>query len=224
MARAFSGPTRTAPRSSKPPRPPLLRLRVFGARVGGALICLCSRIALSDGRAAVLVISTERAGKDLSLPDRAARLLAGLDRTAAIFSADGELIEASTAARKYLADRRDLEALGAEKLAREASLNGRADGELAGAPVTMLRLGAGATVTLLLAAGASAKTVSVPVPQAIAPEVVAPMPVVAPAPTPAPPPTATETPARRYPFRFVWQMDAPVSYTHLRAHETGRNL
>ena len=193
--------------------PRLERLRGFGARVGGALICLCSRIALSDGRAAVLVISTERAGKDLSLPDRAARLLAVFDRPAAIFSADGELIEASTAARKYLADRRDLEALGAEKLAREASLNGRADGELAGAPVTMLRLGAGATVTLLLAAGASAKTVSVPVPQAIAPEVVAPMPVVAPAPTPAPPPTATETPARRYPFRFVWQMDAQNRFT-----------
>jgi PAS domain S-box-containing protein len=187
--------------------PRLERLRGFGARIGGTLICLCSRIALADGRPAVLVVSTERAGKDLSLPDRAARLLAGLDRPAAIFSADGELIEATIAARKHLADKRDLAALDAEKLAREAALNGRADGELAGAPVTMLRLGAGATVTLLLATAASDKTAGAPAPEALAPEALAPMPVA------PPPPAAAETPTRRYPFRFVWQMDAQNRFT-----------
>src|ERR1019366_6171337 len=51
----------------------LERLRGFGAGFGGTLICLCSRIALADNSPAVLVVSTERAGKDLSLPDRAQR-------------------------------------------------------------------------------------------------------------------------------------------------------
>ena len=55
--------------------PRLERLRGFGASFGGTLICLCSRIALAenlaDNSAAVLVVSTERAGKDLSLPERA---------------------------------------------------------------------------------------------------------------------------------------------------------
>src|ERR1700690_4498593 len=74
--------------------PRLERLRGFGAGFGGTLICLFSRIALSDNSPAVLVVSTERAGKDLSLPDRAQRLLSDLDRPAAGFSAAGELMEA----------------------------------------------------------------------------------------------------------------------------------
>ena len=43
--------------------PRLERLRGFGASFGGALLCLCSRIALEDNSQAVLVVSTERAGK-----------------------------------------------------------------------------------------------------------------------------------------------------------------
>ena len=82
--------------------PRLERLRGFGARLGSTLICLCSRIALADNSSAVLVVSTERAGKDLSLPDRAQRLLADLERPAAIFTADGELIEAMPEAREML--------------------------------------------------------------------------------------------------------------------------
>src|SRR5476649_2099982 len=129
----------------------LERLRGFGASFGGTLICLCSRIALADNTAAILVVSTERAGKDLSLPERARRLLADFERPVAIFSADGELIDALPGARERFGDSRDLIALGAEKLAREASLNGQAAGEIRGAPVTLVRLGAGTTVTLLLA-------------------------------------------------------------------------
>ena len=184
--------------------PRLERLRGFGASVGGTLICLCSRIALADNSAAILIVSTERAGRDLSLPDRAQRLLAGLDRPAAIFTADGELIEAMPTARERLGSHRDLIALGAEKLAREASLNGRADGEIAAGPITMLRLGAGATVTLLVTFGASAKTTGTEAPK---PATVAPMPPVAPL------TAAAESPARRFPFRFVWQMDAANRFT-----------
>ncbi len=184
--------------------PRLERLRGFGASVGSTLICLCSRIALADNSAAILIVSTERAGRDLSLPDRAQRLLAGLDRPAAIFTADGELIEAMPAARERFNNHRDLIALGAEKLAREASLNGRADGEIAAAPITMLRLGAGATVTLLVAFGAAAQTARTEAPK---PATVAPTPQVAPL------AAAAETPARRFPFRFVWQMDAANRFT-----------
>src|SRR5689334_15041228 len=42
--------------------PRLERLRGFGASVGGTLICLCARMTLADDRAAVLVVSAERAG------------------------------------------------------------------------------------------------------------------------------------------------------------------
>ncbi len=167
----------------------LERLRGFGAPFASTLICLCSRIALSDNSAAVLVVATERAGKDLSLPDRAQRLLTALERPAAIFAADGELIEATPAARQVFGDKRDLIALGAEKLAREASLNGRADGEIAGTPAILLRLGAGATVTLLVAfqaATAARAEPSAPVLEAL---------------------------ARRHPYRFIWQMDAANRFT-----------
>src|SRR6188768_2874589 len=43
-----------------PPRPEYLR--AFGAGVGRTLSVLCSQIALSDGRLAILVVATEPAG------------------------------------------------------------------------------------------------------------------------------------------------------------------
>ena len=180
--------------------PRLERLRGFGASYGSTMVCLCSRITLADNSPAVLVVSTERGGKDLSLPDRAQRLLTDLDRPAAIFSADGELIEAMPAARERFGSHRDLVALGAEQLAREASLNGRADGDIAARPATMLRLGAGATVTLLVAFATSetAARAAAPVAQA--------------APT-IPNPAAPELRPHRFPLRFVWQMDAANRFT-----------
>ena len=130
--------------------PRLERLRGFGAALGGALICLCSRIVLADNRSAVLVVATERAGKELPLPERAHRLLADLDAPAAIFTADGEPIDIAPAARERFGAQRDLVALGAEKIAREATLNGKAEGELSAGRIAMLKLDAGATHTLLL--------------------------------------------------------------------------
>ncbi len=177
--------------------PRLERLRGFGAGYGTRLVCLCSRIALADDSSAVLVVATERAGQDLALPDRAQRLLADLDRPAAVFTADGELIEAMPAARERFGDKRDLVALGAEQLAREASLNGRADGDIAAWPATILRLGAGATMTLLVAFAAS-ETAARATAQT--------------APT-VPNLAAAEALRRRFPFRFVWQTDADNRFT-----------
>ena len=185
--------------------PRLERLRGFGASFGGTLICLCSRIALADNSAAILVVSTERAGKDLSLPERARRLLADFERPAAIFTADGELIEAMPAARERFGDKLDLSVLGAQRLASEASRNGQAEGEIASGRITMLRLGAGATVTLLLTfdaepsashAGARANDAARSIASSTAPRR-----------------AVAEPAARKFPFRFVWQMDAATRFT-----------
>ena len=185
--------------------PRLERLRGFGASFGGTLICLCSRIVLDDNSAGILVVSTERAAKDLSLPERARRLLADFERPAAIFTADGELIDATPSARARLASNRDLIALGAEKLAREASRNGKAEGAIAAGPITMLRLGAGATVTLLVAFEADASSSHA---GARASEAAAAI-----AASSAPNRAAPEPRARQLPFRFVWQMDAATRFT-----------
>jgi PAS domain S-box-containing protein len=185
--------------------PRLERLRGFGASFGGTLICLCSRITLADTSNAILVVSTERAGKELALPERAHRVLADIALPAVIFTADGEVIDMRSEARERLGNNRDLVALGAEQLAREATLNGFAEGELAAGSVAMLRLGAGPTVTLMLAF--------------TGPAVVAPKeePVREPASIACPPtvpnPVVVETRPRRMPLRFVWQMDAATRFT-----------
>jgi len=179
--------------------PRLERLRGFGASFGAALVCLCSRITLDDGSAAVLVVATERAGKELSLPERAKRILADFDAPAAIFSADGELIEATADARTRLGAHRDLVALGAEKIAREASLNGKADGVSAVGATKMLKLGAGNTVTLLALFEKDAAAASAP--------------ATAATPVTAAAPPSVEARTRRLPFRFVWQMDTANRFT-----------
>jgi len=49
--------------------PRLERLRGFEANIGGMLICLCSRVTLADNTRAILIVSTERAARDLALPE-----------------------------------------------------------------------------------------------------------------------------------------------------------
>jgi len=180
--------------------PRLERLRGFGARFGGTLMCMCSRLTLADATPAILMVSIERAGKELALTERAQRLLADLEQPAAVFSADGELIESTPQLRERPGQSRDLAALGAERLAREAMLSGKADGEIALGHVTLLKLGAGTTVALLLTFAA---------PEAARPET----PAAEPAPPVVPNPAAAEAHARRVPLRFVWQMDAANRFT-----------
>jgi PAS domain S-box-containing protein len=199
--------------------PRLERLRGFGASVGGTLTCMCSRLTLADNTAAVLVVATERAGRDIALPDRARRLLADFTSAAAVFSADGELIEAKPVARERFGAARDLMALGAEKLAREASLNGTAEGDIGSGRVALYRLGAGATVTLLLnyLDAAAMPTVAIgdlrPIrhwaPAAATPPAATELPAAPAAPSPAP----RASPSRRSTLRFVWQMDAATRFT-----------
>lgn len=180
--------------------PRLERLRGFGAEIGGTLICLCSRVTLADNRTAILVVSTERAGKELALPERARRLLDNGHSSAAIFTADGELLEAPAAMRQQLGDKRDLVALGAEKLAREASLNGTAEGEIQAGHITLLKLGAGATFALLVAFAGPASEPTRAVASTTEPPKV-------------PNPASSEGPAQQLPLRFVWETDAQGLFT-----------
>jgi PAS domain S-box-containing protein len=175
--------------------PRLERLRGFGAALGGMLICLCSRLTLADNTTAILIVSTERAARDLSLPDRAHRLFADFSTPAAIFTADGELIDAPPSAQTLFGDRRDLITLDAERLAREASHNGAAEDEISAGQISMLKLGAGSTFTLL-AVFAKAKEAS-----AVDSEATTMVPKASDS-------TSSETYRPRLPLRFVWQTDA----------------
>ena len=178
--------------SAGPPR--LERLRGFGLGFGRALTCACSRLVVTDGKAAVLIAAAEPAGPALSLAERVSRLFAD-DEPLAAFAADGALIHATAAARAQLGGANSLAALGI----LESNLQ---------------RLGDGPTRVLVL---------SLPQPQAAHIEaadvkpsetVVSSAPpeasVAAPTTLPAP---QTASPAgpiveRRHPLRFVWQMDA----------------
>jgi len=189
----------------------LERLRGFGASVGGALTCFCSRFLLRDNSEAVLIVSSERAGPDIALADRARRLVA--DTTdAAVFSADGELIEAAAPARERLGATTSLTALGAEKLAREATINGVAEGDIPAGRIALRRLGAGSTIALLLnfIETTVMPTAAIgdlrPLRRAEAAQPPAP---AAPAETAPLPPDAQ----RRSTLRFVWQMDAAGRFT-----------
>ncbi len=130
--------------------PRLERLRGFDIRSGGLMICLCSRFLQRDATSAILVRASF-AAVELPLSERARRLLADADRPAAIFTAMGELINYTPAARDRLGAARNLIALGAEKLVKEANLYGQAEGEIDTGHVVLHRLGAGTTVALLVA-------------------------------------------------------------------------
>ena len=178
--------------------PRLERLRGFGASIGTTLVCLCSRIALADNSAAILIASAERAGKTLTLPDRATRLLHDLGPAAAIFTGDGEIIAAQPAAIERMGNQRDLVALGAEKLAREASLNDVAEGDIQAGHLTMIKLGAGSTFALLVAFAETADT------SGAGTNAVSDTPKIS---------NPAELDLQPRPFRFVWQTDAETRFT-----------
>ncbi|MGB6996360.1 MAG: PAS domain-containing protein, partial [Pseudolabrys sp.] len=166
------------------------------------LVCLCSRITLADNTMAMLVVSTERAGEDMALPERARRLLADVQQPAAIFTADGELMEAQPAGTALIGNRRDLIALGAEKLAREASLNGTAKGETLAGPASVIKLGAGPTFGLLVVFSGPATTSDT--------EHAGPKAATTPV---APSSPKLEAHPQYAPVRFVWQTDSGARFT-----------
>jgi PAS domain S-box-containing protein len=180
--------------------PRLERLRGFGASIGATIVCLCSRVTLADNSAAILIASAERAGRALALPDRATRLLRDFGPAAAIFTGDGEIIAAQPAAIGRMGNQRDLVALGAEKLAREASLNDIAEGEIQAGHITMIKLGAGSTFALLVVFAEPADSV----PSGARTNAIADAPKIS---------NPVELQLQPRPFRFVWQTDAETRFT-----------
>ena len=85
--------------------PRLERLRGFGGRMGGALMCTCSRISLADRTPAILVVAIEKAGPPLSIEAtrrNACSPACDADASSPMFLADGELLYATPAARALL--------------------------------------------------------------------------------------------------------------------------
>jgi signal transduction histidine kinase len=185
----------------------LERLRGFGARFG-ALTCICSRIGLFDGSAAILIAAAEPAGPPYALAERARRLFAD-DAALAVFAPDGTLLHAGSSALAQLNGAMSFSALGAEAVADAALAAGHARGTAyvgqRSAEVTVFRLGEGESRVLVLTLPSAE-----PRPEA---GPAAPNPAAAGADVAAPAigsdATAIAAPAERHhPLRFVWQMDA----------------
>lgn len=207
----------------------LERLRGFGAALGRMLTCACSRIALADGTNAVLVAAVERGGPDLSLQERAIRLLAANVEPVAVFGDDGALIGATAAARRLIGDKQSLDDLaaittdrvheppvwfatiGERRIEPAATAVAAPKSAPAPAPAPTPPLPAPALAPPPPEAASSAPVEPVvhAMAQPVQPELFPDLP-------PAPPPVAA-TPAalaeRRHPLRFVWQMDPEGRFT-----------
>jgi signal transduction histidine kinase len=191
----------------------LERLRGFGGSFGRPLTCLCSRVALTDG-AAILLVSTEPAGPSLPLPERVSRLYEGREGTVVAFSPAGTLLYATPTARARLADASTPSALGIAGLAAQALAAGSASGTTPYGPVVVERLGRDASAVLVAQFESQSGADRAAANTARADGVVAPLAE----PVAAPPPQAIsdhasshgrdEPAERRHPLRFVWQMDA----------------
>jgi len=209
--------------------PRLDRLRGFGARGAGTLTCACSRITLSGGEKAVLIVSTERAGPELTLAERAQRLLAENDAPVAAFAADGSLLHATQPIAQSFGDVTSLDAIGAAALAAQASREGAASGPTKIGVLSLARIGEGASTVLLatLDQPAGETTTDATITDAqISADASADMsadnddhaspPAVdnvatAPAETPASVEHTVSTP--RHPLRFVWALDDQNRFT-----------
>jgi PAS domain S-box-containing protein len=197
----------------------LERLRGFGTGMGRPLLCTCTRIV---ERSAILVAAAEPAGPALSNAERVRRLFEGLDESFAVFGVDGSLLFASPSASSVLGARASFDELGIGGLLDTARQSGRADGIAATGPVAIERIGSGADAVLVAmleqrAAGTSEQPVATPPAAEREPPPLVQEP--AQANTPAEPATsapiaasdiapAPESPDRRYPLRFIWEMDA----------------
>jgi signal transduction histidine kinase len=139
-----------------PGQPRLERLRGFGADFGRALTCVCSRLTLADGTAAVLIIASEPAGPSLPLRERVRRLFADRGRALAAFAREGTLLYATEPALTRFVGTATLSTLGVDAVAAPALVNGSASGATPYGPVTVERLGSDASTVLVLMFGARA--------------------------------------------------------------------
>lgn len=188
--------------------PRLERLRGFGGRMGGALLCACSRITLANRTPAILVVATEAAGARLPLAEQARRLLADVDDGAALFAVDGSLLAATPAAQLTLGPITALTALGAAQLGAAALASGRADGDSKIGKISLHRIGTEQAAALLatLESGAESTRLTEPAaPLQVAATAVATTPENPSVSAPIPPPPAA------LPWRPAPAQPPPVS-------------
>ena len=209
----------------------LERLRGFGGGYGRALTCACSRIVAQDGRGAVLIAATERAGPALTLAGRVRRLFEDSEDVVAGFATDGGLLYANPAGRSRLAGATNISALNVRTLAAAARESGSAIGTtlLDGCSfdVVAVHLGRDASSVLLVVLRAP---VQAPATQSSAQDAVTDhaVPSRDMPPEPILPRTVADAAAafmslgetkltatradplaeRRHPLRFVWHLDA----------------
>ena len=176
----------------------------FGAGIGRALACACSRVALADGTAGILVAAADRAGPDLLINERVTRLLAGGGEPIAIFTDDGTLIAATPSAQEHLGSNTSLASLGADAL--KQSTRDNVPGASSARAVAIDRLGDGADEVLVVSFGEAAERLAAHA-SADAAEPIAM--AAEPPPSTPPAPAAYILPRDfRHPLRFVWHIDA----------------
>ncbi len=97
----------------------LERIRGLAAGIGRTSVCACSRLALEDGMA-ILMVAAEPAASAMPLAERVRRTFADAEGAIAVFSPAGALIHASAEAAAQLGPMTTLAAWGAGALAAEA--------------------------------------------------------------------------------------------------------
>jgi PAS domain S-box-containing protein len=130
--------------------PRLERLRGFGGPFGRAVMCSCTRVILSDGTPAILIVGTEKVGPELSQAEQAKRLLANAQGSAALFTPNGNLLYATPAAQALIGSATMLGPIGATMFAGQALASGHAKGDTAVGSMTFDRIGRDSSTLLLI--------------------------------------------------------------------------
>ncbi|WP_316166016.1 MULTISPECIES: PAS domain-containing protein [unclassified Bradyrhizobium] len=128
----------------------LERLRGFGAPLGTLATCGCARIDLPDGSHAVLITSTDNAGRSIPLVERLQRLVAHSEAALIAFTRDGLFAGASTAGR-LMFGYRDLADGGLAGARDLAIADGQAEVQFGPARAVLYRVGSGQQIGLVLA-------------------------------------------------------------------------
>lgn len=127
--------------------PRLERLRGLGAPLGQLSTCSCARLAFPVGVTGILVVAAALTRRPLSLAERCAALLDGIEEPVALFSGTGKLIAANAAGRAALGDAEDLEGAGVASVRDALEQDGRTEAMTEHARFALFRLGAGAETT-----------------------------------------------------------------------------
>lgn len=126
----------------------LERLQGFGAALGRLATCGCARLDFPDGSHGVLVTAADTTGRVMPLAERLQRLVDGLTMPVAAFTAEGQLIGASDAARPLLGFH-SLVSAGLDDARNEALKQGAVATAIDIGRMVLQRVGHGADIALV---------------------------------------------------------------------------